>query len=542
MSLKKIEKHEIQGRKFEGEGKFKKAIEKYQKAIEIIDKHVALYPEERIRKAMLYARMGYCYKKLNLLSNMVSSFQIAAKEAEECAIDNPTLLERAIVYHVLAKSPKDIINQLLEKVLEMYRNEENIEKMIDVLLRLERIPDAVSLLIDAEKLCEESGDYKGAAKYLDMIAKCYIFMEDYVSAAEAYEKTYELITRAGEKNYEALERICKIASKCYLFAGMEEKAKFILLNSTMLYKEEMEDWLAKNRIAFAAKALMNVAKTHLKLNEEEKFSETWQKAINLYIQALNEENDLYKKAFLAFTIAKHYENREKTDEALNYYETGFEYYLKAIKRTKIEEIEMMELKTIVEHLDKLEEKKKKKYRKKIESILSQKWKRMQRAKIFDSKLASDVCALADCLELFGKQKDARNLYIFGARIYERLISDYDVSHLCDDANLMAIDALLARHIIRAIMSYLSSKYYTGELLGKLGKLLSLSENLPLNMRDLKFLDLLRRIIVAIRLGDKEQIKNVKGFLDGPLENLLEVSKIEMKRLNALLDFLTTTIR
>ena len=166
---------------------------------------------------------------------------------------------------------------------------------------------------------------------------------------------------------------------------------------------------------------------------------------------------------------------------------------------------------------------------------------MQKTKIIDSKLASDICILADCLELLGKQKDARNLYIFGARIYERLIFDYDVSHLCDDANLMAIDALLAQHIIRATISYLSSKYYTGELLGKLGKLLSLSENLPLHVRDIKFLDLLRRIIVAIRLGDKEQIKNVKAFLDGPLETLLETSKTEISRLNVLLDFLTTTI-
>ena len=541
MSLKKVEKHEMQGRKLEEEGKFKKAIEKYQKAIEIIDKNVALYPEERIRKAILYARIGYCYKNLNLISNMISAFQIAAKEAEKCAIDNPTLLERAITYHVLANSPKDTINQLLERVLEMYRNEGNIEKMVDILLRLERIPDAVSLLIDAEKLCEESGDYKGAAKYLDMIARCYIFMEDYISAAEAYEKTYELITRAGEKNYETLERICKTASKCYLYAGMEEKAKFILLNSVMLYKEEMEDRLAKNRIVSAAKALMNVAKTYMKLNEEEKFDETWQKAINLHIQALNEENDLYKKAFLAFTIAKHYENRGKTDESLNYYGMGFEYYFKAIKKVKIEEVEMKELKAITEHLSKLEEKKKKKYQKKIESLLSQKWKKMQKTKIIDSKLASDICILADCLELLGKQKDARNLYIFGARIYERLIFDYDVSHLCDDANLMAIDALLAQHIIRATISYLSSKYYTGELLGKLGKLLSLSENLSLHVRDIKFLDLLRRIIVAIRLGDKEQIKNVKTFLDGPLETLLETSKTEMSRLNVLLDFLTTTI-
>ncbi|MEX2702642.1 MAG: hypothetical protein Q6368_006235 [Candidatus Baldrarchaeota archaeon] len=110
MSLKKVEKHEMQGRKLEEEGKFKKAIEKYQKAIEIIDKNVALYPEERIRKAILYARMGYCYKNLNLISNMISAFQIAAKEAEKCAIDNPTLLERAITYHVLANSPKDTIN------------------------------------------------------------------------------------------------------------------------------------------------------------------------------------------------------------------------------------------------------------------------------------------------------------------------------------------------------------------------------------------------------------------------------------------------
>jgi len=37
MSLKKAEKHEIQGRKFEEEGKFKKSRGKYQKAIEIID-------------------------------------------------------------------------------------------------------------------------------------------------------------------------------------------------------------------------------------------------------------------------------------------------------------------------------------------------------------------------------------------------------------------------------------------------------------------------------------------------------------------------
>ncbi|MHA1722344.1 MAG: hypothetical protein ACTSXW_04610 [Candidatus Baldrarchaeia archaeon] len=541
MSIKKAEKHEMQGRKFEEEGKFKKSIEKYQKAIEIIDKHVALYPEEKIRKAILYARMGYCYKNLNLTSNMNSAFQIAAKEAEEIATSNPNLLERAIIYHVLANSSKDTINQLLERALEMYKDENNVEKTVDVLLRLERIPDAVSLLIEAEKQSEESGDYKEAAKYLDMIAKCYIFMEDYVSAAEAYEKTYELITRAGEKNYETLEQICKIASKCYFHADMKEKAKFILLNSIMLYKEEMEDYLAKNRTALAAKALIKAAKTYMELNEEERFRETWQKGINLYIQALNEEKDLYKKSFLAFMIAKNLETGEKIDEALNYYEMGFEYYFKAIKRVKIEEIEMEELKIIAEHLNKLEEKKKKKYLKKVEALLSQKWKKMQKAKNLNSKLASDICILADCLELLGRQKDARNLYISGARIYERLLSDYDVSHLCDDANLMAIDASLARHLIRAIMNYLSSKHFTGELLGKLGKLLSLSENLPLHIKDIKFLDMLRRIIVAIRLEDKEQIKNIKALLDGPLANLLEASKIEINRLNTLLDFLATAI-
>lgn len=542
MSLKKVEKHEIQGRKLEEEGKFKKAIEKYQKAIEIIDKNIALYPEERIRKAMLYARMGYCYKNLNLKSNMVSSFQIAAKEAEECATENPTLLERAITYHVLAKSPKDAINQLLEKVLQLYRDEDNIEKTVDILLRLERIPDAVSLLIDIGKVCEESGDHKKAAKYLDMIARCYIFMEDYVSAAEAYEKAYELITRTGEKNYETLEQIYKIVGKCYLYTGMEEKAKFILLNSIMLYKEEMENWLAKNKIASAAKALMSVAKIYMKLNDKEKYDGAWQKAMNLYIQALNGEDNLYKKAFLAFTIAKHYENRGKTEESLNYYEMGFKYYFKAIKKVKTEEIEMGELKTITEHLNKLEKKKEKKYKKKIESLLSQKWKKLQKTKTINSKLASDICILADCLEMLGKQNDARNLYISGAKIYERLISDYDVNHLCDDANLTTIDALLARHIILAIISYLSSKNYTGELLGKLGKLLSISENLPLHIKDIKLLDLLRRIIVGIRLGDKEQIKNIKATLEGPLENLMEIPKTDISRLNMLLDFLTTSIR
>lgn len=58
---------------------------------------------------------------------------------------------------------------------------------------------------------------------------------------------------------------------------MKEKAKFILLNSTMLYKEEMENYLAKNRTTLAAKALIEAAKTYMKLNEEERFSETWQK-------------------------------------------------------------------------------------------------------------------------------------------------------------------------------------------------------------------------------------------------------------------------
>lgn len=141
----------------------------------------------------------------------------------------------------------------------------------------------------------------------------------------------------------------------------------------------------------------------------------------------------------------------------------------------------------------------------------------------------------------GKAKKCKKLYISGARIYERLLSDYDVSHLCDDANLMTINALLAEHLIRAIMNYLPSKHFTGELLSKLGKLLSLSENIPLHIKNTKFLDMLRRIIVAIRLEDKEQIKNIKVLLDRPLANLLEASKIEISRLNMLLDFLATTI-
>lgn len=62
---------------------------------------------------------------------------------------------------------------------------------------------------------------------------------------------------------------------------------------------------------------------------------------------------------------------------------GFEYYFKAVKT---EEIEMEELKIIAEHLNKLEEKKKEKYLKKVEALLSQKWKKMQKLKILIASL------------------------------------------------------------------------------------------------------------------------------------------------------------
>lgn len=67
----------------------RRLLKKYQKAIAIIDKHIALYPTERLRKALLYARIGYRYKNLNAVSEMVSAFQKAAKETEETAVDNP---------------------------------------------------------------------------------------------------------------------------------------------------------------------------------------------------------------------------------------------------------------------------------------------------------------------------------------------------------------------------------------------------------------------------------------------------------------------
>ena len=542
MVLKKIEKLELQGRKLEKDGKFKKAIEKYHKAIEIIDKHIALYPTERLRKALLYARIGYCYKNLNIASKMISAFQKAAKEAEENAVDDPNIFEQSIIYHILSGAPKDVVKQLLERVLELYQNENNIEKTVDILLRLEKVTDAITLLIDVEKIFEESGDYKNAAKYLNMIAECYIFMEDYVSAAESYEKMYEILTKSGEKEYRTLEQVCKNANKCYLQADMNEKAKFVSLNAIMLYKEEMEDWLAKNRIIPGAKAIMNIAKAYKDLNHEHKYEELWQKGIDLYIQALNEEKDLYKKSLLSFTIAKHYENKEKADDALNYHETGFEFYFKAIKRMKTEEIDLNELCRIIEYLDKLKEKKRKKVKKKVEGILARVWKNLQKTKSFDSKFADDVCKLADCLELLGRRNDAKELYIFGAGIYEKLIYDGDISYLCDSANLAAMDAVLARHLTQAIMNYLSGRYYTGELLNKLGRLLALSEKFPFHIRHLKFLDILRSIIVAIRLKDKEQIKNVKKILDSPIGDLIEVSKTEMNRLNMLLNVLLTELQ